>query len=653
MTNSYDARPGSAPGRAMRAHLEAARNAGGWMPWAGAGLAVLLWGGVAAWLYATMGLPALLAQPPLVLVGGAAMLLAPGLALICAGIMARESRRSSEANALILTSARLLLEPADRARTEIATIAEAVKMETQDVASALADARSKVEGLRADIEGSVTSALKAAEIVRADSEVLVSKFSSERQSLGQLSEALRNQAENLAKAIPRHAQMMSEAAKSAQDEVRRADESLDQRLRQLEDTARRLAERIDQLDSMGAESRKRAQNMAGALMRLDEQLVQSTRMVDAAMRAGELAAEASRGTAGALRDATSDALDAALKATETITARSAAASQEAQSALAKLRDVSQQTDAATRAATLSVKTQVDETEKRIVQLSESMFHAATRATQAAESGLERARQRIERASLLLGQMRDEPEFSERSTIDDLVLDKPAPQPAPMRVETPAQAASGRPAAAPPVSQLRPVAQQPVQTPVQPAPQPVQSAPAQPAPAQLATPRPVAQQPIIRPEPIAAKAEPDLSSLMRSPPAPAGDPQGALSWRDLLTGIEEATPDRSVSTVLEQLDKAGVRLGAVKASDLRRIASAARQGERQRRRATRDTAPSEIQRVTRLLDADRELKRAARSFVASEEPEALNVLGSAERAREDAPPRLSAYLFLDAALGTLQ
>ena len=89
---------------------------------------------------------------------------------------------------------------------------------------------------------------------------------------------------------------------------------------------------------------------------------------------------------------------------------------------------------------------------------------------------------------------------------------------------------------------------------------------------------------------------------------------------------------------------------MKASDLRRIASAAHQGERHRRRAIRDVAPGEIQRVARLLDADRDLQTAARTFINSEEPDALRTLAISERAREDAHPRLSAYLLLDAALG---
>lgn len=130
----------------------------------------------------------------------------------------------------------------------------------------------------------------------------------------------------------------------------------------------------------------------------------------------------------------------------------------------------------------------------------------------------------------------------------------------------------------------------------------------------------------------------------------------LSWRDLLTGIDDGGPaqrEETASTVIDHLNRAGVRLtNIVRAADLRRIATASHQGERQRRRAIRDVVPAEIQRVSRLIDADADLHQAARTFVAVEEPDALRVLASAERAREDAAPRLSAYLLLDAALGTM-
>lgn len=622
------------------------------MPWAGGALALLLWGGIGAWLIATIGFSQIFAQPPLMLAGGFAVLFATGLALVTAGIMAREGARSAQANQVVLTSARLLLEPADVAHGEVTSLAQAISHETQILNKALSETRQRLDGMKHDIETSVQSALKAAEIVRADSEVLVHKMSSERTSLTQLAESLRTQAEGLAKSIPRHAQMMSEAARAAQEQVRQADATLDQRLRDLQETAGHLASRIDQLDTMGAESRKRAQNLGGALMRLDEQLVQSTRMVEAATKAGELAQAAAKSTAESLRDTVSDALGSAMKATETINSRSAQAAEDARSAMSALKDVAQQAEATTRAASMAARQHADETEKRANQLSDSLFRVATRATNAAEDGLERARARIEKASLLIGQMRDD-HHEAPSSVDDLILEpekhisidemvlQPAPQPVPA-----------------PSPVLPPQAARP-QAPlfaVPPAPKPTASG-AFDDPAwnplrgdgahddelvlnTIAGPRAVPNPPPI--DPFRETYSGDRTASSNS------------TWRGLLSGIEEVAPqvrEHSAGQMIDRLDRAGVRLQhVVKASDLRRIATASTHGDRQRRRAIRDVAPIEIQRVSRMLETDRDLQLAARTFISNEEPDALRVLSMAERAREDAAPRLSAFLLLDAALG---
>ena len=619
----------------IRAQLETARTAGAWMPWAGAAIAVMLWGAIAIWMIATLGIEGLMNQPPAILAGGAGVLLATGLTLICAGVMAREGARSSQANAIVLTSARLLLEPAESSREEVSSLAEAIARETQAINRALGETRNRLDGLKGDIEVSVTAALKAAEIVRADSEVLVHKMGSERQGLAQLAENLRHQSDTLAKAIPRHAQLMADATRAAQEQVRQADATLDQRLRDMNETAGHLAQRISQLDTMGAESRKRAQNLASVLMRLDEQLVQSTRMVEAATKAGELAAAATKSTAESLRDTVSDAIGSALKATETINSKSAQASDDARQAMTLLKEAGLQAEATTRAATHAARAHADETERRINQLSDTLFKTATKATNAAESGLERARARIEKASLLIGRMKED---SETSSVDDLILEPLAPAPAPAPAPVPE-----------PVLQLPPA----------PAPSPLFAKPTAAADAAWFNqePRPAPAPP--KPDP-AADRELVLDRPVSARQAPVYDPFAAseskpiTSWRGLLGGVDEVSAqveETSAGAIIDRLDRGGVRLHVVKASDLRRIANAAHQGERQRRRAIRDTAPSEIQRVSRMLEADRDLQHAARSFVAAEEPDALRVLSMAERAREDAAPRLSAYLLLDAALGT--
>lgn len=391
----------------LSAQFEAARNAGAWMPWAGAGLAVLLWGGIGAWLFATLGSEGLMQQPPLMIAGGSAALLSTGLTLVCAGVMAREGARSARANQIVLTSARLLLEPVETARGEVTSLA-----------GALSETRALFDSLKEDIETSVTGAIRAAGTLRIESETLVQKLAGERHNMTQEAQRLHQQSDELSRSIPRLTQMMTEATRTAGDQVREADAALDRRLRDLRETASQLAGQIGQLDTMGAESRKRAQVLGGALSRLDEQLVQSSRMVDTAARAGELAVAAARSTAESLRDGVSDALGSALRATETINASAARAAEEASVAMSALRDAGVHAEATTRAAAHAAKQHAEETEKHINQLSETLFATATRATRAAEEGLERARQRIERASYLIGRMKEEP-GGQISCVDDL------------------------------------------------------------------------------------------------------------------------------------------------------------------------------------------------------------------------------------------
>jgi hypothetical protein len=119
-------------------------------------------------------------------------------------------------------------------------------------------------------------------------------------------------------------------------------------------------------------------------------------------------------------------------------------------------------------------------------------------------------------------------------------------------------------------------------------------------------------------------------------------------------MEDITPeqrDETLTNLFNRLEKAGMRPAqSLRASDVKRIAAAAHQGSRQRRRLIQDIAAGDLLRIARLLEADRELKTAAKSFIAAEEPDALRVLAESERSRDDASPRLSTYLLLDAALG---
>ena len=87
---------------------------------------------------------------------------------------------------------------------------------------------------------------------------------------------------------------------------------------------------------MTKDGRKRSMALTYALNRVSRQMDASAQNVEAAVKAGELAVEASKGTADALTSAVSDALDRAISMTGEIESRSAEAGQEAEATLARI-----------------------------------------------------------------------------------------------------------------------------------------------------------------------------------------------------------------------------------------------------------------------------------------------------------------------------
>lgn len=137
--------------RSSGVQFERARSAGGWLPWAASFIAIAGWAGAGAYAAATVGLDALLKQPPLMMAAEGLLGFVPGAVIIVAGFMARESVRTRETNAIVLTAARQLLAPVDSARSDIGSIAEAVAHETQSLFTAVDEARTRMTALKSDL----------------------------------------------------------------------------------------------------------------------------------------------------------------------------------------------------------------------------------------------------------------------------------------------------------------------------------------------------------------------------------------------------------------------------------------------------------------------------------------------------------------------
>ncbi len=103
-------------------------------------------------------------------------------------------------------------------------------------------------------------------------------------------------------------------------------------------------------------------------------------------------------------------------------------------------------------------------------------------------------------------------------------------------------------------------------------------------------------------------------------------------------------------LIARLQSSGIQLPETfKPKMKRKIAEAARKGERQRKAAILEQAGRQVERVTQRLRNDDDLRELAASFIEMEQDDALNALEQTQRTSRNASPRLAAYLLLDAAL----
>ena len=109
-------------------------------------------------------------------------------------------------------------------------------------------------------------------------------------------------------------------------------------------------------------------------------------------------------------------------------------------------------------------------------------------------------------------------------------------------------------------------------------------------------------------------------------------------------------EETAETLLGQLSESGIRLNDIfRPKDKKKIAFAARKGDKQRRSAISQHAGRQVERVRQRLRGNLELMTLARDFLALEESDALNALENTHASNKNASPRLATYLLLDAAV----
>jgi hypothetical protein len=129
----------------------------------------------------------------------------------------------------------------------------------------------------------------------------------------------------------------------------------------------------------------------------------------------------------------------------------------------------------------------------------------------------------------------------------------------------------------------------------------------------------------------------------------------MGWRDIISDMSrEERPVRDREDVAEELidrlQTSGIVLPETfRPKAKRKIAEAARRGEKERKSAILAQAGRQVERVTQRLRNDRDLMDLARDFLDMESEDALHALEQTQKTGRNASARLAAYLLLDAAI----
>ncbi|MCF6329707.1 MAG: hypothetical protein L3J02_07910, partial [Henriciella sp.] len=440
---------------------------------------------------------------------------------------------------------------------------------------------------------------------------LADRLGNERAALETLTKELREQTSLIGDAIPRQAAMIVDSAKAAAEEVATAESALESRLASLEQTGHGLAQKIAAMDTLAAEAGQRNETLLFAIARMEEKLEQSRKTVETASRAGELAAAAAGTTGDRLMEAVRAALEGAREASSEIQSRTLETSEAAAQSLAELKDAGQQAASAVRAAGMAARAEMDIAERRASQASHALYDTAQSVPGANGS-----------ASAYLA---SEP----RSPAPTAPPVSPTPVASPSRAveEDLFDANADRMAQAM-----------------------LQSAKAD------ATSVEDAEFSEPNPPPMKLRDNLDIDDVFEDAPANGnGHDQDGSSLSEIIADMErEERPtlsrEETAEKLLDRLEDSGIILTSIfRPKDKKKIALAARKGEKQRRSSINNTAGRQVERVRQRLKADSDLMTMSRDFIALEESDALNALENTHASKQNASARLATYLLLDAAL----
>ncbi len=646
-------------------HLEQARDRGGIFLWLGLGGAFAWWVAAFGGVVGLMGLEQLSQYSASVVAAGSVALAIPGLMLIMAGLLARENSRAASTNAVVLEAAARLLAPLESSGGQAQTFADQMKRSASEVDRSMAHALSSMKAMSGEISDE-RQRLESVSYVTADNaKDLSQRLGDERKALETLASDIRKQTELMGEAIPRQAAQMRDSARAAAADIAQADQALEVRLDNLHSASSHLTEKVSSLDQMSIDAAKRSEDLIFAVTRMEQKLEESRKMVEQALRAGEMVAASAHTTGDKLTAAVSSALENARLASRDIQAEALDAAERAAKSLAALK-------AAGTEASATMRQVQAEADRRIAHVEDSRPLQRGPSQPALEDDdvfetedLGPARdytashQGGEKAARDDSDLFDAADPVEEDVIEEDVVEATVAEEEKLAPQETRHAAVNENVASP----------DPVKEPVKDnEPVPFRRRISDRMPSYL---KPVggnqavnlaAQEDVIEEDDEEevteiAEAEAEATSEVE-PDFTEETPQQAESqhWRDIIADMERDEHDplpreENAEEVIHRLMDSGIRLGDIfRPRDKKKIANAARKGEGARRKAIVDVASRQVQRVQKRLDVDRQVMSMAREFLAMEEPDALMALDKTCHSSKNASPRLAAFMLLDAALG---
>jgi hypothetical protein len=193
----------------------------------------------------------------------------------------------------------------------------------------------------------------------------------ERATMAGLNAELKSETEALARQVSRQIRLIQEAAKIFKTEVAAAESTMAAQAEAFGDAADLMGERtaafLGAAEAAGAVSLRIDDNLSSAL----EALAHASSLNDVARRNAELAADAAQAAAGAVREATSQAVADARRAAETVREEAAAAEDAAEAATQRLRDMAAAARAASAEAQAAADRHAGVIERRLQALSDT------------------------------------------------------------------------------------------------------------------------------------------------------------------------------------------------------------------------------------------------------------------------------------------